>query len=603
VGGAFGFGHDDLQTYVSAPIVNAAKESTTAERRVRVSNEEDYFRDMEKTYPVLPSQAVSYGNEWDLLVASMNETTAKVRRATEKLRAAEALAAVVSLRDKNFMKGLSKARDAAWETYGKYWEHNWTADGPVSRKARADWQVRMQSQLTAYVDTLYERSIANMGAQLSKRLKQTFFVFNPLGWVRTDVADVAYSGRLPVRVTEVATGKEVLFQMVTKGGMQYIRIRAENVPSVGYKTYCIKPGNPVAKEPAATYADAYLTHPLYKLKLNGSGAITELFDLRCNRQLVKAIDGRYLNDIGSNGDGEITIENSGPVSFSLKAVSKNPLPHTVRITVYARSNRIDIEDSIGANFGDLKTWGFSFNLDKPTTRHEELGAVLTVKKESRGGHYADENARYDYQTFNHFADLSEGGYGVTLSNRDCSFFKLGRSSVDSLWETSSQLNALAGGNVDRKLEDGGVLGILNQNGQKEFLYQFALTTHQKSYSATDAIKFSLEHQTPLVTGMVTGSKSAASARRFSLLTISDPNVLLWSLKPPEDGPRKGLVARVWNMSNSSAQPILHFAKRVQEAWRTSHIETDAEALKPVNGNLQARLRSQQIGTYKVVFAK
>lgn len=231
--------------------------------------------------------------------------------------------------------------------------------------------------------------------------------------------------------------------------------------------------------------------------------------------------------MGSNSEGaELVVENAGPVSVTLKAVSANPIKHTVRITLFSNSPRIDIEDSIQANFKDVKTWAFSFNLNEQTTRHEELGAVLTVKKQSRGGHYADENARYDWQTFNHFTNLSEPNYGVTLSNIDCSFFKLGKSTNDSLWEISSQINALAGGNIDKKVEDGGVLGIFNQNGQKDFLYKFALTTHQSGFNAVNAMKFSLEHQNPLVTGMITGATGATTSNTFSLLSINNPNVIL-----------------------------------------------------------------------------
>ncbi|MGI8638239.1 MAG: glycoside hydrolase, partial [Segetibacter sp.] len=48
VAGAFGFGWDDLETYVSPMFITAAKNSTTTRRNVRVSNEEDFFKDVEK---------------------------------------------------------------------------------------------------------------------------------------------------------------------------------------------------------------------------------------------------------------------------------------------------------------------------------------------------------------------------------------------------------------------------------------------------------------------------------------------------------------------------------------------------------------------------
>ena len=78
------------------------------------------------------------------------------------------------------------------------------------------------------------------------------------------------------------------------------------------------------------------------------------------------------------------------------------------------------------------------------------------------------------------------------------------SKVDSLHENSSELHALAGGQVDKKLEDKGMMGIFNQNGQKTFFYNFALTTHQNAFDPTNAMKFSLEHQNPLTTGWIEG---------------------------------------------------------------------------------------------------
>lgn len=109
VRGAFGFGWDaldrktgqpypaDSKTY---PLSNhfhlIAKELSNDQRQVIVSNEVDFFEDFEKTHgSVLDSQSVTYGNEWDLYSASMSETSARVKRAVEKLRSAELLAAHV----------------------------------------------------------------------------------------------------------------------------------------------------------------------------------------------------------------------------------------------------------------------------------------------------------------------------------------------------------------------------------------------------------------------------------------------------------------------------------------------------------------------------
>ncbi len=603
VAGAFGWGWDDLETYISSSFINAAKNNTTAARKVRVSNEEDFFKDVQGSYPNLPNQSVSFGNEWDVLCASMNETTARVRRSVEKLRSAEALAAVASLHDKHLMDGLTAIREKAWESLGMYWEHNWTADGPVPIKERAIWQIKLQHQLALYVDTLYDRCNTIIGSQIKRQAPQSFYVFNPLSWTRNDVADILYNGIYPVRVVDKATQKETPSQLVIKDGKQYLRIIAENIPSVGYKVFDITSEKPAAFKQAAIYNQGYLSNPFYRLKLNGAGVITQLYDSLANsRQLADSNSGNYINNLGSNeaSDDNVVVENAGPVSVSIKAISTNPVAHTVRVTLFANSPRIDIEDSIQANFGDVKNWGFAFNLKNQTTRHEETGAVLTVKKQSNGGHYADENARYDWQTFNHFADMSEANYGVTLSNADCSFFKLGKSTPDSLWENSTLINALAGGNIDKKKEDGAMLGIHDQDGQKDFLYKFSLAAHQSAFNPTIAMKFALEHQNPLITGMVTGSKNSLSATSFSLLHIYNPDVLLWGIKPSEDGIEEGLITRFWNMGSKALEPSVSFAVPVNKAWQTTHIETNEKAITPQKNALSLSFKQSEIKTYRVI---
>src|SRR6185503_4975364 len=95
------------------------------------------------------------------------------------------------------------------------------------------------------------------------------------------------------------------------------------------------------------------------------------------------------NDLGSSSDkGIITVENAGPVSVTLKAVSPDPLSHTSRLTLYKDLPRVDIDNQISQNFTDIRKWKFSFNIKTPETWHEEVGAVIKAKLISAGGHYA-----------------------------------------------------------------------------------------------------------------------------------------------------------------------------------------------------------------------
>ncbi len=597
--GAFGRGWDDLQ-YTSDEFVTIANQNSNANRRIIVSNEEDFFRDFEANYGGgLETHAAAYGNEWDTLVASLAEVSARVKRANEKLRSADSMATLVSLNNPAFMNSRIADRDRAMLNFGLYFEHTWTADGAISRNARANWSRKVEGEITSYVDKLHDDARIELGKQISRDSgEQRFFVFNPLSWTRTDYADLPFRQMRRVRVVDVSTGAEVPSQILRFGNKKILRVAAENVPSIGYKVYEIRSGAGASFSNAATVNGNTIENEFYRLTLANDGAIVSLIDkTRNNRETVRTINGRVLNDLGGNRTGRMTIENAGAASVTLRAISSSPLEHTTRVTFYRNSNRIEIENQITQNFGDVKTWSFSFDINSPDVWHEEVGAVIRGKLLSNGGHYSPKNARYDWLTMNHFADLSDGAannFGVTVSNADAYFMKLGESGSNALDTTTPQINVLSGGQTD-----GANLGIPNQGGDSFFRQKFALQTHA-GFNQTDAMKFALAHQNPLIAGLIEGTGTQNRpfpSNNYSFVQISNPNVLLWTLKPAEDGISRGIVARVWNQSNSSLNYNLGLGRTILSAEKLTHIETFIENANVSGGQLNANINQQQIQTH------
>jgi alpha-mannosidase len=634
--GLFGFGGDDLarktgvtpppeipaapalQKVPSGPFVDhfhlLAQKLSNTQRQVIVSNEVDYFTDIEKTHGAnLPSRSVTFGNEWDLYSASMAETSARVKRAVEKLRSAELLATLVSLKYPRFMDNHRTARDSAFTDLGLYWEHNWTADGPVTRGQRAAWQDKLAANIEYYVNSIYAEGIVRLGGLIPKpEAANRIFVLNPLGWTRTEHTDHSYTGTDKIHVRDLSTNKDVAHQIVVVNGIRYLRFLAANVPSAGYKVFEILPGTGSAPvDVAATVSGAdnsVIENSALKLVVAPDGAIRSLVDKRrSNIELAASIDGLYINDFAPNADaGEpLQVENAGPVSVTLRARSNAGLPHTTTITLYRDSDRVDIVNEINSNFSNVRHWAFSFNLKAPALHTEEVGGINLNKLEKNGGNYADTHARYDYITVNHFADFSagDGKRGVTLSNPDLAFAKLGRSTSAALDINTPQLNILAGGQID-----GRNLGIRDQNDTTRFLQRFSLRPHG-GYDQVGAMKFALEHQNPLVSGSVIFGKDTSPppaplpAQQFSLLSMSNPNVLLWAVKPAEDGIAHGIVTRLWNLADAKADGLLKFTNRITSATRTTHVETHLEDIAiALDGSMPVSFGRQQLQTYRIVAA-
>jgi alpha-mannosidase len=625
--GIFGFGHDNLarKTGIAPPpeipgvpglhkVISSpysdhfhviAQQQTTAQRQVIVSNELDFFQDFAARYAAsLDTQTVTYGNEWDLYSASMVETSARVKRAVEKLRAAELLSTLVSLRYPRFMANHVAARDEAFTDLGLYWEHDWTADGPLSRGERAAWQEMIASTIEYYVESIQAEGLIRLGGLIPNPEKaRRFFVLNPLGWPRTDYADFPYSGSPDVHVQDLVAGQEVPSQRVNLNGATYLRILAPDVPSAGYKVFEILPGASAPTSPAAATSagNTVIENAAFKLVLSRDGALHSLIDKRAeSADLAATIGGLALNDLAPYSDDGDALEviNAGPVSVTVRAHSRAGLEHTTEVTLYRGVDRIEIRNEITQNFSDVRYWSFGFNLAAPAVHTEEVGALNLNKLQSEGGDYANTHARYDHITVNHFADITAGDnqHGVTLSNPDLAFARLGTSTVAKLDSTTPQLNLLAGGQVD-----GRSLGIYDQNGAHSFLQRFALRPHG-AYDPVAAMRFALEHQNPLVAAEVLDKgTNDYPETRFSLLTVSDPRVLLWAVKPAEEGIEHGVVARLWNVSDAPATTKVGLFTPLAQAKRSTHLETDLENAEVTSeGELLARFSRQQLQTFRLI---
>ena len=597
---AFGKGGDNLLT-LTEDFPRIARAASDKDYQVIVSNELDFFRDMEKNYGrQLPSESLSYGTtEWGTAVATMAELSAKVKRSVEKLRTAELMYTLVARKDPSFCRDLEEMRRQAWFACGLYFEHDWTADSPdITRRQRAEWQRRTARTLFEYVDTLYDRSYKAL-SRLVAGGEGTFFVLNPLGWTRTDYCDFAYEGPEDISVIDLDSGAEVPWQFVQKDGRRHIRLLARDIPSMGFRTFAIKPGKGPSGGTPFTLDGETFESEAYRLTVNRQGTITSLVDKLSGRELISETDGLRANDLGKARRTKgirgkaLRIENAGNVSATLVAESYFPLKHSSRITLFKGVDRIEIDNALEENFGNtIQTYSFSFDLEGPVVRTEEAGAILDVRQASRGGHYADSICRVDWVGINHFADISDSRGGVVLSNRDAYFMKTGHSSIDTLDVNTPLLKVMVGGKVTNWL------GIDYQDGESLFENGFALLPYTGRYSAARAMKTSLEHLNPLVAGPASGDCSSYGST-YSLVSVSSPDVFIWAVKPSEDGIGNGVTVRLWNLSDSPVDYRLTTGWDLQQATETTHVETDIRPVKLKKGAFVRNAAARRLETFRL----
>jgi alpha-mannosidase len=595
--GAFGKGWDDIKT-LTDEFVNIAIVETKPDKQVIVSNEYDFFQDFENYYSdQLPVQSVSFGNEWDLYCASLTEVSSKVKRSVEKLRTAEAISTFAAFADSMFAKDLDSAKMDAWIGLGLFWEHGWTADGNISKTVRASWQRKIQNQISSYIDTLYNKSVNRLARLIDNPYSNLrFYVFNPLNWIRSDYADIEYDGSHDIHIIDISNSHEVPFQFITYEGSDFLRIYASDIPSIGYKVFEIRNGTGNNFPPAASFSENIIENEFYRITITPSGVITSLIDkMQGNREWVMPINERYLNDLGSGNStsGALSVINEGPVSMTIKAISSNPIQHTTEMTLFRNSSRINVTNSIIQNFSEVQTWNYSFNLPDAKLWHEEVGAVIKADYVNSGGQYSTNNSRFDWLSLNHFARFDNGINAITLSNADCSFMKLGNSNGNTLDTNATWIQVLAGGQVD-----GADYGIQNQGGDDYFLQRFALNT-QINNDDVHSMKFSLEHQNPLVAHFLASGNAFYHENSYSLLSVEDPNLILWSIKPAEEGISFGFINRFWNLTESPVISNVNYSGLIKSAFNATHVETNLNPASYSGNKLNINFNQKQLKTYRV----
>lgn len=79
-------------------------------------------------------------------------------------------------------------------------------------------------------------------------------------------------------------------------------------------------------------------------------------------------------------------------------------------------------------------------------------------------------------------------------------------------------------------------------------------------------------------------------------------MLLWSLKPAEDGIKyAGIALRIWNMSDKQTRFVVSMEPRM--ILRATHIETATGEAQVVSGNLDETTTAHAMETYLLMLAQ
>jgi len=575
-------------------------------------------------------------------ISTAKETT--VNRLThDKLLSAEKAATIAFLTG-NYTYPAEKISQA-YDNMLLYDEHTWGKDYPTGEAQ--DWAWNEKSHYAYKAAGLTQSVLTDSLARIADHIRleqrqQHLVVFNPLAFDRTDVVRVTrFPQDKPFDLIDDQTDQNVAYQMVELGGplapVPYAAQRwargqfekhelsdlvfvAENVPSLGYKTYRLAP----REDKPAFKSDVKVTpsgieNRFFKVALDPrTGAIASLYDKDLSRELVDPQAPHKLNQFVAKwvqtGRQEgpaaavVRVGQNGPVYGNLVARSSGPgCPQLIQeVVLYDGIKRVDLWNRVLKDSTPLLEiyFAFPFQVHEPSFRFEGTNSVIEPLRNQFPG------SNSNYYAVQHWANVSNQDLGITLAPVESHLLEFG-----GLWPcyVSQAHHGVTPADFGRDFVKAEQLAkgymyafVLDSNfrtnfqpvQQDDILYRYSLTSQAGQQASSKYRDFGWSVHNPLTAVLVNGDKEGTFERQASFCRVDKPNVFLVTMKRAEDG--GGVIVRLIETDGQQTDatitvPSLSIAK----AWQTNPVEQNQQELTCTEHSVTVPVKAFGIATVRL----
>ena len=582
-------------------------EGLAATPRVRCGTAAGFFRELER-WAIEGGALPTWNGELYLEYHRGTYTTqARNKRANRKseflLHDAEFLAALASVLDPAYSYPHQDLR-RAWELVCLNQFHDilpGSSIGPVYEES-----LRQYGEVEALGIGVRDGALRAIGRQVGGDL----LLVNPSPYPRRDVAFWP-GGALRGRALRRRGGPVVRCQPVEGG----LLLDAGEIPAYGLVPLEFVPapdGAPAAESAGLLEATPRsLENGYLRAEIDQAGDLVRLYDKVQGREILPPgsvgnqfqafedrpqawdawdIDIYYDDRMWTAGPAEsVRLVEAGPLRATLE-VRRRILNSQVvqRISLAHHSPRLDFDTRVDWQERHiLLKVAFPVDVLSPLATYEiQWGNV------QRPTH---RNTSWDWAQFEtcaqKWADLSEGGYGVSLLN-DCKYGHDIQAGGSSAVLRLSLLRSPADPDPAADL------------GEHRFVY--SLLPHAGGWDeGTVSEAYALNDPLivrPVGAGgggqrLLEGQAPQVAGEPLALLSVSAPNVVVETVKQAEDG--QGLIVRLYESQRRRGRFTLALAFRLAEAWRTNLLEENQERLEVDGHSLELEIRPYQILTLRL----
>jgi alpha-mannosidase len=527
-----------------------------------------------------------------------------------------------------------------------YDEHTWGKDYPAGKLQDWAWNEKSHYAYRAagLTQQITDASISNLVNRIERKEDGHYVVvFNPLSFSRSDIVRVpkfrgsgsnVYDLSSPSRDSETCQYAELAGPQSAVPYAAYRQARgqfephelrdlvfmARNVPPLGYKVFKI--GDKASDNPQSdiTVGIDTLDSRFYRIKVDTeTGGISSIYDKELKRELVderaphkvNQFVMRWIQSGKIEGPTGVTIQKgqTGPVFGSLivKAYGPGCPQITQQVILYDQIKRIDFANRILKDSTPLQEiyFAFPFKVDNPEFRFEGSNSVIEPFRDQFPG------SNTNYYAVQHWADVSDGAFGVTLSPVESHLLEFG-----GLWPNycSQAHHGIdpPGYGADFVTPEQVTRGymyafVMSSNfrtnfqpvQQSETLFHYSLTAHEGNWQKGDCARFGWSAANPFIVDDVRDKKEGPLAPdTMSFCSVDKPNVLLTTLKKSEDG--SGIIIRLIETQGTKTIASVTLPRiTVVKAVLTNLVERDEGQAVFTKHEVQVELEAFGISTIRV----
>lgn len=418
-------------------------------------------------------------------------------------------------------------------------------------------------------------------------------LFNSLSFERSDTAVVCDEKLMTATSFKNQKGVKLPTQKTADGKIAFT---PDAVSSKGFSIFTPCFDKDVF-ESKITITKDLIDTPFYSISLDKACQFANIFDKQANREILKK--GEKGNVLRVYEDKPIYYDNwdidiyytqkswvaddvtsfevieNGPVRAVIE-IQRKFLDSTIiqKIIFYPNSRRIDFDTYV-----DWKQHQLLLKAEFPVDINaSEATYEIQFGNLKRPTH---KNTSWDAARFevcgHKWADLSEGGYGVSLLN-DCKYGY-------GITEGKMTLSLIKSGILPNPTTD-----------QEEHFFTYALLPHIGSLESASVIKDGYLLNVPM-----RGICVSAPEGRFiesSLLTIASENVVVETIKPALDG--DGIIVRLYESQNKRTPTSIKWHSSFKTAVECDLMENQTGVVISNDDTISFEIKPFEIKTFRIV---